>query len=119
MSTAWTYRDGPRGNWEAIMVDGERVGEIYKDGPVWNANGICHYTRKRDAAQAVADRNYHRHRISISGRVIGGSPIAGWGPVWGYWVSCTCGYKSRNVAGETREEARHHLSGLGSGDADG
>lgn len=112
--TKWEYRDGERTNWERILVDGETAGDIWKDGAVWNANGLAHYATKREAAQAVADRSYHGHRVNVTRRA-GPGRWRGAGPRWVVRVNCTCGYRSHNVAGDAAWYARDHVKGASSG----
>ena len=60
--------------------------------------------------KALRATEHSGHEIDVQKFKAGMHPIAGWNwPMWGFRVVCSCGYRSQNVAGYTKETVREHL----------
>ena len=85
---------------------------VWKEGAAWAAKQtggpfLGHFRFKKEATQAT---EHSGHEVRVDKYKAGWYPIAGWNwPIWGYRVTCSCGYRSGNVAGDTQATVKMHL----------
>ena len=62
------------------------------------------------AKAAAEDRRHSGHEIEVVRFNAGRHPIHGWNwPMWGFRVSCSCGFVRSNAAGSTGRVVKSHL----------